>query len=51
MTLLPKTLVIGIMYLIHGFLILMQMIYGIQKDSSINWHGNDWQLFSGQLLS
>ena len=23
----------------------------INSNSSINWHGNDWQLFSGQLLS
>ena len=23
----------------------------LNSNSSINWHGNDWQLFSGQLLS
>jgi len=23
----------------------------LDSNSSINWHGNDWQLFSGQLLS
>ena len=23
----------------------------INSNSSINWHGNDWQLFSGELLS
>ena len=21
------------------------------SDSSLNWHGNDWQLFCGELLS